>query len=132
MLASAHLQTWIEIGSVALLAIILPTFVVRRGSKTIDKQKAELEQRVELLSDILAENTTLQRKCNLASQRVAEMNEKFLRRLGADLHDGPVQLIGMSLLRLDSLDHTLLAADGGDQDRGGADILRSAMRSRNP
>jgi signal transduction histidine kinase len=111
LLASAHLETWIEIGSVALIAIILPTFVVRHGSRTIDKQKSELEKRVRLLSDILAENTHLQRKCNLASQRVSEMNEKVLRRLGADLHDGPVQLIGMSLLRLDSLDHTLSATE---------------------
>lgn len=126
LLASAHLETWLEIGSMALLSIILPTFIVGRGSKTINTQKAELERRVQMLSDILTENNSLHRKCNLASQRVAEMNEKFLRRLGADLHDGPVQLIGMSLLRLDSLDHTM--RDASEPVRIEADLDISAIR----
>jgi signal transduction histidine kinase len=130
LLATAHFETWIEIGSVALLTIILPTFVVRRGSKTIDMQKAELEQRVQMLSDLLNENSSLHRKCSLASQRVSEMNEKFLRRLGADLHDGPLQLIGISLLRLDSLDHTIRAAPEEIKSEAQHDIvaIRDALK----
>jgi signal transduction histidine kinase len=34
---------------------------------------------------------------------VAQENERFLRQIGADLHDGPAQLISLALLRLDNL-----------------------------
>jgi signal transduction histidine kinase len=35
--------------------------------------------------------------------RSVETNELFLRRVGMELHDGPAQLIGLALLRLDAL-----------------------------
>ncbi|HHI82501.1 MAG TPA: sensor histidine kinase, partial [Rhizobiales bacterium] len=38
-----------------------------------------------------------------ASRRTAELNEQYLRRISADLHDGPAQLIGHAALRLHSL-----------------------------
>ena len=37
-----------------------------------------------------------------ASQRVTALNERYLRRIGADLHDGPAQLVALAALRLDS------------------------------
>ena len=37
-----------------------------------------------------------------ATQRAAALNESYLRRIGADLHDGPAQLIAYASLRLDS------------------------------
>jgi hypothetical protein len=33
----------------------------------------------------------------------AAEHERFLRRIGSDLHDGPTQLISFALLRLDAL-----------------------------
>jgi signal transduction histidine kinase len=43
-----------------------------------------------------------------ARRASVETNERFLRRLGADLHDGPAQLIGLALLRIERLgvDHS--------------------------
>jgi signal transduction histidine kinase len=107
LLLATQKWSWIEIGSTVLAIVLVPTVVVRRGSKTIDSQKLELQDRVRQLTKLVVENDILHERVNSASQRVAEMNEKCLRRLGADLHDGPVQLIGMSLLRLDSLGHLL-------------------------
>lgn len=40
-------------------------------------------------------------------RRSVETNDLILRRVGADLHDGPAQLISLALLRLDSLDPRL-------------------------
>jgi signal transduction histidine kinase len=37
-----------------------------------------------------------------ASQRATALNEQYLRRIGADLHDGPAQLLALAALRLDS------------------------------
>jgi len=38
-----------------------------------------------------------------ASSRAVELNEQNLRRIGSELHDGPVQSIGFALLKLDSI-----------------------------
>src|SRR5262249_38903988 len=38
-----------------------------------------------------------------AQRASLETSERFLHRVGADLHDGPAQLIGLALLRLDIL-----------------------------
>jgi signal transduction histidine kinase len=83
-----RLQSWVAVGAVALLQIILLHTIVWRGNKTIESQRTALAD-VRRIS--------------------AEMSERFLHRLGADLHDGPAQLIGLALLRLDAL-HPLLAA----------------------
>lgn len=42
-----------------------------------------------------------------ATSRTVELNELNLRRIGADLHDGPAQSIGFALLRMDSLTNAL-------------------------
>ena len=38
-----------------------------------------------------------------ANSRAVELNEQNLRRIGSELHDGPAQLIGFALLKLDSI-----------------------------
>lgn len=37
-----------------------------------------------------------------ASRRAAALNESYLRRIAADLHDGPAQLLALASLRMDS------------------------------
>src|SRR5262249_38263816 len=66
----------------ALLQIISLYGIVWRGNKTIESQRAVLVD---------------------ARRTSVETNERFLRRIGADLHDGAAQLISLALLRLDSL-----------------------------
>lgn len=77
--------------------------IVLRGSRTIASQQKSLSERVEQLSRLLAQNTELRQRVAEANRRASEGNERFLRRVSAELHDGPVQLIGLVLLRLDSL-----------------------------
>jgi signal transduction histidine kinase len=91
--------------------LVLQAAVVRQGSTTIEKQQDALNDKIRDLSILLKDNEALRLKSKLASQRVAEMNERYARQLGADLHDGPVQLLGMSLLRLDSLSQIINTAD---------------------
>src|SRR5262249_16208092 len=74
--------------------------IVHNGSRTIEKQRLSLEQRVAQLSRLLAENTDLRQRVDYANQRMADANERMLRQIGADLHDGPVQLLGLALLKL--------------------------------
>jgi hypothetical protein len=52
-----------------------------------------------------------------ATSRAVELNELNLRRIGADLHDGPAQSIGYALLRLDSLveDRDKISSQGSNE-----------------
>ncbi|HFC93689.1 MAG TPA: hypothetical protein ENJ51_12845 [Leucothrix mucor] len=43
------------------------------------------------------------RRIKLASSRAVELNERNLRRIGSELHDGPAQSLGFALLKLDSI-----------------------------
>lgn len=100
-LALARLKAWGLIGlmTAALLATLYG--IVLGGSRTIDLQKKALQDQVSDLTRLLCENDRLRWRLQQASARSSEHNEFFLRRLGADLHDGPAQLLTAALLRLD-------------------------------
>ena len=84
------------------MIFVLLSVIVLRGSRTIDEQQNALGQRVEELSQLLEQNRQLRQRVQIASQRTTALNESYLRRLGADLHDGPAQLIAYAALRLGS------------------------------
>ena len=67
---------------------------------TIDKQEVKLNSQIAKLSNLLEVNKSMQKSIRSASARAVELNEQFLRRTGADLHDGPAQMIGFSVMRL--------------------------------
>ena len=81
-----------------LFSLLYITFL--RGIRTIDEQEGILNQQISSLSNLLAINKSMQRSMRTASARAVELNEQFLRRTGADLHDGPAQMIGFSVMRL--------------------------------
>lgn len=102
-LRRASLQTAFVMGSMTLVMIGSLFHIVQRGSRTIEQQQQALSERVAELSRLLGVNRMLHRRVAEANRRAVENNEQFLRRVGADLHDGPAQLIGLGLLRLDAL-----------------------------
>ncbi len=97
---------WQTGGVLALLSLAMLTSlsgIVRRGGHTIALQQQVLSERVGELSLALSQNEELQGRVSEANRRSTDINDRFLRRIGAELHDGPVQLIALALLRLDSL-----------------------------
>ena len=117
-LRGAKIGTWIVVAGFTIYMLLLQFMIVLRGSQTIEVQRGALNERIEQLSRLLEENSALRDRAQQASRRVAEMNEQILRRIGSDLHDGPVQMLGMSVLRLDSLRDTVSIA--------GTDIVKEA------
>ena len=93
-LDTARMHSWFAVGGVGLLQIILLYGIVSRGNETIESQRAVLVD---------------------ARRGSVETSERFLRRVGADLHDGPAQLISLALLRLDNL-RPLLATEHSKSD----------------
>ena len=55
------------------------------------------------MKEMSARNLALRLRVQGAAARFAAMNDQTLRRIGADLHDGPAQLMGFAALRLDAL-----------------------------
>ena len=112
-LFNAKLQSWMVVGFVTMIMLGLLFIIVHRGSRTIDFQKMALEARVDELS-------ILRNRLKSASRKTTELTERFLRQVGSDLHDGPAQLLGLVLLRLDALrsnyDTESVSADSGPGD----------------
>ena len=98
----ARMKGWASVALVTLGLFATLAAIVLRGSSTIDAQRVALEQRVEELARLAEKNEALVVRVQDASERATAFNERFLRRLGADLHDGPAQLVAFAALRLGS------------------------------
>jgi len=98
----AKLESWLVVLLVTMVMLSLLFVIVRRGSRTIENQESSLKKRIYELSE-------LRNRLKNASRRSTELNEHFLRRVGADLHDGPAQLLGLALLRLDAIGQLVLS-----------------------
>ena len=101
-LRAARLQSWLVVAAVAATTMALLSGIVFGGSRTIQRQREALTGRVAELSALLAQNRTLRQRVQRASRRASAINERYLRRIGADLHDGPAQLVALAALRIDS------------------------------
>lgn len=103
-IAAARRGTVFAVAGVTLLMLASLFGIVRRGSTMIADQRVALEQRVQELSRALSQNEILREDLVDARKRVVDTNDRVLRRIGADIHDGPAQLIGLALLRFHQLD----------------------------
>jgi len=77
--------------------------VRRRGEAIAAQERAARDWDRERANLIEQGRADVQRCLDESHRRSAEVNDRLLRRVGGDLHDGPAQLISLALLRLDSL-----------------------------
>lgn len=101
-LKQARLLSWLAVAAFTTIFFALLSIIVLRGSRTIDSQRRALNDRIDELSALLRQNEALRARVQRATQRATSLNESYLRRIGADLHDGPAQLVAYASLRLDS------------------------------
>ncbi|MBC7735863.1 MAG: two-component sensor histidine kinase [Candidatus Saccharibacteria bacterium] len=95
-LVQARLTSWTAV-ALMMAAIWASLYaIVLRGSQTIDRQVVDL-------TEMASRNVTLRLRVQGAAGRFSALNDQALRRIGADLHDGPAQLMGFAALRLDAL-----------------------------
>lgn len=100
---AAKRRSWLVVAATMGVMYILLFGLVRRGSETIVRQRRELNERVTELSTLLEHNVELDVKVRGSAARGAAINERFLRRLSADLHDGPGQDLGFASMRLETV-----------------------------
>lgn len=111
----------------AFLMFLMLYWNFRRGVKTIELQEQKMNQQISRLSSLLAANKGLQKSMKTASARAVELNEQFLRRVGADLHDGPAQMIGYAVLRLNSISKQELAKQFSNEFHAVRDALDESL-----
>ena len=104
-LVRARVTSWLVVGAVGIVTFALLFGIVRSGSRLITRQHAELEARFAELTRVSNQNETLRLRIQDASLRSAELTERQLRRISADLHDGPAQALALASLRLEKLAH---------------------------
>lgn len=99
-LSNARIKSWLVVAAVMTsIAALLMTFVFR-ASRTIEFQQKALRTQLDEVSESARQNQRLRSRLQLASERVTELNERFLKRTSAELHDGPAQLLSFASLRL--------------------------------
>lgn len=102
-LRMAYLTSWGAVAAVAMATFAALYGIVLAGSRTIDRQQRELTDRLADLARISAQNQALRQRAQAASRSASETNERYMRRISAELHDGPAQALALASLRLDSL-----------------------------
>lgn len=101
-IAAAQRQSWLVVAGAALFVHLLLVGIVRGGHTTIVRQQQEAQERMAQLTTLLAQNADLHERVQRAAIRTTTRNERFLRRISAELHDGPAQALSLALLRLES------------------------------
>jgi signal transduction histidine kinase len=102
-ITAAQQRSWFIVAGVMGLIFILLSGFIRKASDTIEHQQLRLNQQITRLTDLLAQNKVLNERVKRAAANVTTSNERFLRRIGSELHDGPAQDLGLALLELDAV-----------------------------
>ena len=96
-----RLKSWLaRIGATGLIMAGL-FWIVYRGSRTIMTQQRQLGERMADVERTSRHNRALRERVQRASGRVSELTECYLRGFGAELHDGPAQLVGLAALKVE-------------------------------
>lgn len=102
-ISRARWQTWLVVGVATITMYFLLAGFVGRASKMIQRQQNALNYQIGQLMELISQNKELHDRIRRASARGATVQERFLRRVSAEVHDGPVQEVGLALLKLDSV-----------------------------
>jgi signal transduction histidine kinase len=123
-----RLKSWLAIGGATALIMVGLFGIVYRGNQLILLQKRQLQERLVEIEQTYRHNRILKDRAQRASGRVAELTENYLRRIGADLHDGPAQLIGLAALSVEHVRRAEAAADREKELQALGSVLSDALR----
>lgn len=99
----ARARTWIVMALLAVAMMTVPYNIVQGASAVIARQKRVIAGQKVQEARLQARSEALRKLADMVHKRGQEQNERMLRRIGSDLHDGPAQHLALVLLRLDEL-----------------------------
>ena len=103
----AQRQSWMLVVASTLVIYLLLFGLVRRADNLIVRQQHDLQQQLGTLRTLLQDNDLMRARLRDAGVHTTTLNEQFLHRVAADLHDGPAQTIALAKMRFDELLVTL-------------------------
>jgi signal transduction histidine kinase len=103
----AQRSSWLRVAAITMGMYLCLFLLVRRGSHTIAAQQSELSDKVAQLTTLNRQNTALQARVIDAAERATALNENFLQRVSADIHDGPGQDLGFALMQIKNMEDTV-------------------------
>ena len=98
---AAQQRSWGLVALSTLAVYLLLLGLVRRASDTIIMQQRDLQDQLQRLHAVLDENEGMRGQLREAGISTTSLNEEFLIRIAADLHDGPAQTLAFALMRFD-------------------------------
>jgi signal transduction histidine kinase len=119
----ARFTSWLVVAAVTLSMFGLLFGIVLRGSRTIETQRLAQARRVDELARLAEQNDELRVRVQRASNRAAEHNGRYLRRISEVLHDGPAQLLALASLRLDGV----VPAGGAGDSQSDLQVVKSSL-----
>jgi signal transduction histidine kinase len=96
------------VGMISLPMMLLLFLMVRQASQKVEKHRERLTQKVSETEALAIQNDQLRRVAEESRIDSARSNELLLEQIGQDLHDGPVQLLSLLILKLSEAE-TLMA-----------------------
>jgi signal transduction histidine kinase len=127
---AAQQRSWALVSLSTLAIYLLLYSLVRRASNTINVQERDLRFQLNQLRVVLDENDRMREQLREAGVSTTSLNEEFLLRIAADLHDGPAQTIAFALMRFDEFAqtcHGCITSQGEATDELGR--IQSALQS---
>lgn len=100
---AAQYRSWLIVAVVMTAVYLLLAGLVGSASNTILSQQERLQENVTQLHTLLDQNEQLHGRIRRAAARSTALNEQYLRRISADIHDGPAQDLALALLRIEPL-----------------------------
>ena len=99
-LASIRLTSAGIVGAVTAPMMVILFLMVRRSSHMVNGYQSALKSKLVDAERLAAQNDMLRRLANDARLEAANSNEELLARIGQDLHDGPIQLVSLLMLKV--------------------------------
>lgn len=96
----ARASVWLLVGMSGIAVIAALYLLVNRASATITRQRARLGDNLAASRRLSEENRRLRDASEELRQNANFANEALLARVGSDIHDGPIQVLTLAILRL--------------------------------
>jgi signal transduction histidine kinase len=127
---TAQQHSWLLVAVATVAIYLLLLSLVRRANDTILEQQRDLRHQLDQLRTALDENDRMREQLREAGASTTALNEEFLHRVAADLHDGPAQAIAFVLMRFDELAE-IYCGSTSSQDEAAQDLrtIRDALHS---
>ena len=120
----AQLAIWLlVVAAGAALVYFVPTLVGRAS-----QERVVLNATIGRLTEINAENESFRDRVKRINAQIFQMHERRLQSFGNELHDGPMQLVSLALLKVDYLHELVASLEPAQKDRAEEiEIIRDAL-----